>query len=282
MLTLRGSLSPGSRRSYARGARPAPAPRRRAGGRVAAGRRAAVRAARRALGDRGRADRAPARAARALPDGLRRRSATGCGACCASTAPSTSPTCRRPERRRSASRARAAPGAGPWAGPAAMNRAVAGLSTNSSTLAALRADPQPPAVLVDRDHRRRPRSRRRSGRCARARRRGAPDGRDRARLDATPPRRMARSADTFPGCAARRSSRPSAPPPASPRRSCGWSRPAWTWRGSTTPTARSRSTPRRRAACATPPAAPGARSRSCRTSPARSCGSARCARTSSS
>ena len=37
-----------------------------------------------------------------------------------------------------------------------------------------------------------------------------------------------------------------------------------------------------RAACATPPGARGARWRSCRTSPARSCGSARCARTSSS
>ena len=109
------------------------------------------------------------------------RSAPGYARSCASTALSTFPTSRRPDGQAgSASNS----SRGPCELPAETNRAVAGLSTNSSTSLARRAPPRAAPARA----RRRPspaRSRRRSVRCARGRRLWEGVAKDRAHSDAT-------------------------------------------------------------------------------------------------
>ena len=115
------------------------------------------------------------------------------------------------------------------------NRAVAGLSTNSSTLAASRrAPPGAGRSLVHRDHRRRARSRRRNGRCAPRRRRGASDGTGSARTDARrPPRVSGPARCPIPSRHAPHQDRRHHRPRLARARdaACAWSRPAWTSRG---------------------------------------------------
>ena len=179
MLTLRGSLTPGARREYAEVLAGA-------GGSAAATQEDAWQRAMELLFERlavrwviaGRADRAPARAARAPARRLRRGARVGARG----AARALRRALPRRRRRRSACAAarRAAPVADRGRSPAETNRAVAGLSTNSSTLAALAAHLEPAALLVDREHVP-ARSRRRSARRARARRHGAAVGMGRAR-----------------------------------------------------------------------------------------------------
>ncbi len=248
VLTLRGALSPATRREYARalaGQGPAAA-----GGEREDVWQRAVELLFERLAVRWTIAGAPIERQRELLAAPSRghppRSAPGYARCCASIAPSTSPTSRPPEDEAtdSAGVCRAAPGA-VRAGSAATNRAVAGLSTNSTDLPALtahRAGAAPPRArrstdaVLETSHR--------SERCARGRHRGT--GREgRLQRWSTPhdmayamarsaaPRGRPADAEPIPcgPCAAPRSSPPSAPPRASPRRWCAWSRPGWTSRG---------------------------------------------------
>ena len=227
VLTLRGSLSAGSRREYA-GARCAGAPLSREdagqrafellferlavrwtiagvpteGQRELLGRLRLASPAERAVGARD--------AARALRGALPRRSGA---------------------LQRSGRLARAAPGARPARCRRRRKRAVAGLSTNSQRLAALAAHLEAPALLEHRDDRAALEAAAEVGDARARRRRAASAGRVRARPDARRPAAAGRALDTVRRCAAPRSSPPSAPPRASPRRSCAWSRRGWTSRG---------------------------------------------------